>query len=331
MRGKDFSVTFPRCEVERAVFDAAFISQHGPFAEYVSARELHSDGGHHLHLFLRYKSRKDLRSARALDVAIDGRTFHPNIQKCRCRDDWLMYLSKESDHGDWLPSSLSRESFDPLSAELGRRKSMFTDHQWSEQFRVVQSLHEPDYPIRLSCSGITYEMARPDPKLKRRSWWIVAAPNAGKTRWLNFTFAGCRVFSPRVGPYPFEDYLDQDIIVYDDREGVKFEEFAAVLNTWLIVQPIAGQIRYVTKYWKVGHTRSVIVLSNKTIESSVPPEDVDRMRKRFIQIVDPVLIPPEDRSVSPPLSPLPSGAPAANQSFAGSSSLSAQLFSDFLG
>lgn len=125
---------------------------------------------------------------------------------------------------------------------------------------------------------------------------LVEKTNAGKTRWINKTFAGIKCYCPRVGKYPFEGYADQDIIIYDDREGVKFEEFASVLNTWEINQPIAGEIRYITRNWKIGHTRSIIVLSNRTIEESMPQDDHTRMRKRFIQIINPVLIPPDELS-----------------------------------
>lgn len=139
-------------------------------------------------------------------------------------------------------------------------------------------------------------MLKPDPAVKQRNWWIVAKPNAGKTRWLNRVFAGKKIYSPRTGPYPFEGYNDAEIVVYDDREGVDFSEFASVLNTWNIVQPVAGQVRYTTRNWKIGQTRSVIVLSNKTIEDTFSTTDKEldslnhrRMKKRFMQIVNPVL------------------------------------------
>lgn len=316
LQGKQFALTYPRCEVERAVFDECFRKQHGPFAEYGSARESHADGGHHMHVFVSYQQRKDLRSARALDVAIDGVVYHGKYEKCRDRADWLRYISKEGDCA--VPVAEPREAFDPLLEPIGKRKSKYVDFRWSEDFRTQRSLKPVAFPVRLECEGITYELAAPDPRCKRRSWWIVAPPNAGKTRWLNRTFAGCAIYSPRTGKYPFEGYADQDIIVYDDRSGVLFEEFASVLNTWDIVQPIAGEVRYVTQNWKLGHTRTVIVLSNKTIEESMEAGDVQRMRKRFIQIVNPVLLRDDERSEA-------EEEPAA----AAAAAASAQLYSEF--
>lgn len=288
---KQFAITYPKCDVQRAVFDEAFKLKFRP-SEYASAREQHKDGSFHLHLFVAYQRTVDVQSARHFDVSFDGRSYHGNVQKCKNRNAWRDYISKGEDHGV-VDGDIG---FDPMSEPLGKRKSLWTDYEWSQQFAIDRSLKEVVYPIRLVTAERTYEMLKPDAAIKKRSWWVVAPPNAGKTRWLNATFAGQRIYSPRTGPYPFEGYGDQDIIVYDDREGVTFAEFASVLNRWDIVQPIAGQIRYVTKSWKLGHVRSVIVLSNKTIESSMEPEDHIRMKKRFIQIVNPVLMDPNDAS-----------------------------------
>lgn len=290
---RSFALTYPQCAVQRADFDPVFKLKFGP-AEFASAREDHADGSKHLHVFVAFKKRVDVRRARHFDVAIGGRTYHANTQRVKSRAAWLQYISKGDDHG---VGDLRRDvGFDPLSAELGKRKSLHADFVWSEQYRVRAAMRAVSYPIELVCEGKSYAMLQPDPRVKKRNWWIVAPPNAGKTRWLNRTFAGQRIWAPRTGPYPFEGYGDEDIVVYDDRTGVSFAEFASVLNTWDIIMPVAGQVRYNVQNWKLGHTRSVIVLSNKTIEQSMPEEDHQRMKKRFIQIVNPVLIPPEELS-----------------------------------
>jgi len=293
IQARTYAITYPQCPVERAVFDTEFKRKFKP-SQFASAREQHQDGSYHLHLFVDFGKRRDVQSSRYFDMAFEGVTYHPNVQRCRSRKKWLAYIGKGSDHGT---ASLDCDvGFDVLSEPLGKRKSLWLDHIWSEQHRVLSSLLPVSYPIKLECEGKSYEMLVPDPRVKKRSWWIVAPPNAGKTRWLNKTFARQKIYCPRTGPYPFEGYLDQDIIIYDDREGVSFSEFASVLNTWEIIQPVAGQVRYNVQNWKIGHTRSVIVLSNKTIEQSMPEEDWQRMKKRFIQIVNPVLIPPEEVS-----------------------------------
>lgn len=292
--GKRFALTYPKCPVSRAVFDPAFQLKFRP-TELVTAREKHKDGTYHLHVFVSFLKRKDVRSSRYFDVAFDGITYHPNTQLCRDRSKWLKYLSKGDDHGvgDLADDGLE---LDPLTAPLGKRKSYHADLMWSEQQRIIRGLKPVSYPIRLECADKSYEMLAPDPSVKKRSWWIVAPPNAGKTRWINKTFANTSIYVPRMGKYPFEGYGNQDIIIYDDRKGVSFEEFSDVLNTWMFLHPVFGEVRFVTQNWRMGHSRNVIVLSNKTIEESMPEEDWVRMKKRFIQIVNPVLLPPEEMS-----------------------------------
>jgi len=310
--GKCFALTYPKCETERADFDAAFHARFGPFTDYGSAREAHADGTHHMHVFVAFGRRRDLRSSRYFDLAVGGRSYHSNTQKCKSAAAWKQYISKGEDFH--VSSAESGAAYNPLGEELGKRKSMYADYQWSRDFAVSRSMRDVEYPVELACDGITYQLCAPDPACKRRSWWIVAPPNAGKTRWINRVFAGRRIWCPRTGKYPFEGYDDQDIIIYDDREGVSFAELASVLNTWDIIQPIAGEIRYVTKNWKIGHTRSVIVLSNHTIEESMP-DDIQRMRKRFIQIVNPTLLQPDELS-SPDPSPQPALSNPDYQAFA---------------
>lgn len=295
MQAKQYALTYPQCPVVRAAFDAEFNKRFSPH-EYASARESHQDGNYHMHVFVAFKSKKNVQSARYFDVSIEGSTYHPNIQKCRSRDHWLQYIAKGDDHGVADLVQRGPVGFDPLSEPLGKRKSKYLDYKWSQEYEQRSKLLPVNYPVRLVTADRTYEMLKPSPIPKKRSWWVVAEPNAGKTRWVNRVFSGQRIFCPRTGKYPFEGYDDEDIIIYDDREGVTFAEFSSVLNTWDIPMPIAGEIRYVTQYWKRGHTRSCIVLSNKTIEESMPPEDVVRMKKRFIQIVNPVLAHEDDVS-----------------------------------
>lgn len=308
---KHFALTYPQCDVSRAVFTARFRELFRP-AESNFAREQHQDGSYHLHVFAGFLKRVDVRSARRFDVSIEGRTYHPNIQAARSKRNWLDYISKGNDH-DVVQNGRGRNvrgrgknrgrefasangPFDISEFNLGERKKMYLDWQFSEQYRIQSSLKSVTWPIELHTAERKYEMLAPDPKIKKRSWWIIAPPNAGKTRWLNRVFAGVAVYTPRMGKYPFEGYADQDIIIYDDRKSVSFEEFSDVLNTWDMVHPVYGEVRYTQQNWKMGHTRNIIVLSNKTIEQSVPEEDVIRMKKRFIQIVNPKLLLPEEES-----------------------------------
>lgn len=306
---KMFSLTYPRCDVSRAAFDPVFRGKFKP-TEFASAREPHKGGGHHLHVFVAFSSRRDVQSARYFDVSIDGKTYHPNIQQTRSRESWLGYISKGDDHGVEPAArravgrarKKSRQdqelhSFDPKQEPAGKRRGVYEDLVWTERFLEDQGMADVEWPVQLHCTdGKIYEMHRPNPATKKRNWWIVAPPNAGKTRWVNKTFARQKVYCPRMGKYPFEGYRDQDIIIYDDRKEVTFEEFSDVANTWDIRKPVFGEVRFRTQDWKLSHSRNIIVLSNKTIEEAMKEEDHQRMKKRFIQIVNPTLLDPDEIS-----------------------------------
>jgi len=290
--------------VERAAFTAAFKLKFNP-AQLNVAREQHADGSWHLHLYVGYHKAPDVQSARYFDLAVAGAgPYHPNIAPLKTGADrvrWLRYIAKGGDHDVVDGNHRAADdlaSFDPADYPIGKRKAAYQDLEWTARFARGKKLKPVEWPVTLHTAERDYEMAQPSAATKKRHWWIVAPPNAGKTRWINKTFAGRSVFCPRIGKYPFEDYANQDIVVYDDRDGVTFEEFADVANCWEIEKPVYGEIRYKTQYWEPGHVRNIIVLSNKTIEQSMKQEDWSRMKKRFVQIVNAVLIAPEDKSSS---------------------------------
>lgn len=318
--GFHFAITYPKCPIEKSTFTDLFKTKFQPDT-CVVAREQHEDGSYHFHVYAGYNKCKDIRSQRYYDITFttetgEIQTFHPNIQKVKNVSAWKQYITKGDDwdiiRGDGIDprsngmgikkrSCSHRDDADPdwnvLDASLGTRKGEWNDHVWSDQYRLWQSLTDIKYPIVLQCTdGFKYEMQAPNASIKKRHWWIVAPPNTGKTRWVNYTFANQRIYFPRLGKYPYEGYRNQDIIIYDDRSGVTFDEFSDACNVWNIPKPIYGEVRFTTQDWKIGHARNIIVLSNLTIEEYFQQHDWSRMKKRFIQIVNPTLMDPADMS-----------------------------------
>lgn len=280
VQGKKFALTYPQCEVPRAEFHSKLIEMFTP-EMLRTARESHKDGAHHIHVHIQFSQRKDVQSERYFDVEIGGKVYHPNIKKAHDVVGWLAYISKDGDYED------SMGEFNIDAVELGKKKQFYEDHHWAINMKARMNRKDIQWPVQLvSKDGREYRMQKPDPKEKKRSWWIVSPPNSGKSRWVNETFAGQKVYVTMTGPYPFEQYNDQDIVIYDDKDNISFAEFSSVLNTYQIETPRWGQSRYVPKYWKEGHTRNIIVLSNKTIEEQfeATPIDIKRMKSRFIQI-----------------------------------------------
>lgn len=297
MQALQFSITYPRCAVEKQRFFRSFLDEFGPLSSLTVCSEKHADGGHHLHVHAVYSQKKDVRSEKYFDVTFDGKKYHPNIQRTLDERSWSKYIRKDGNFissDDQHPSKwlLSGRGFKYSSARAEYQDAVFI---W--QRRQQSKLREVDYPIILRCAdGGRYAMERPDPAIKKRSWWIVAPPSSGKTRWLNKTFKGQRVYTPRMGKYPYEGVFDEEIIIFDDRKNVSFEEFSDVLNVWETPHPVFGEVRFFTQDWPLGAARSCIVLSNYTIEESMDSGDHGRMKKRFIQIVNPTLLDPSEVS-----------------------------------
>lgn len=141
------------------------------------------------------------------------------------------------------------------------------------------------WPIVLKHKFNEWKMDKPNPAVKKRSWWIVADPDWGKTYWANETLGDMLVYSiPNDARYRYENYQDEDIIIYDDK-SCSFAEYSDVLNTFKLRQQVSGAVRNVTKYWKRNHTRNIIVLTNKTIEQvGFSEAHVPAMHARFITI-----------------------------------------------
>ncbi|ANC51560.1 replication associated protein [Chamois faeces associated circular DNA virus 1] len=216
--------------------------------------------------------------------------YHPNIKKCHDVSGWLKYISKDGEFVDMTGK------FNILDYEVGKRQKAYQDHKFTEDWIRRKNYKEVVFPVLLkTTTGREYRMNAPDASVKQRHWWIVAPPNSGKTRWLQDTFDGQRVYVPSKGEYPFERYDGQSIVVYDDRDSITFEEFSNVTGVYKIETHVYGKARFVNVFWPEHQARNVIVLSNKTIEQQCG-DDSYRMKKRFIQISGAALCPPHDSS-----------------------------------
>ena len=85
--------------------------------------------------------------------------------------------------------------------------------QWTKQYKLKQAREDIDWPIKLKTSQGVLTMNEPDPKDKKRSWWIVMPPNSGKTYWINRIFANQKIYMrPTKMDYLYESYDDEQLI-----------------------------------------------------------------------------------------------------------------------
>lgn len=93
-------------------------------------------------------------------------------------------------------------------------------------------------------------------------------PGCGKTKWVQNSFQGHRVFFRNPHKYPYEGYRGQNVIVFDDVPediGVKVvpEEIISVLNFYRTPDVhVWGSTRYTSVKYPDNHQRYIIWLMN---------------------------------------------------------------------
>lgn len=241
--------------------------------------ELHEDGTPHLHVCCVFSSRKDVKNQNYFDYKDGTRTFHPNVQKCKRVHWWDEYIKKG---GNYIQSESEVDKYNPHLYDVGKRKKAYDDIKWSNQYLAIMQLKPIVYPLDLG-KGIVVN--KPDPAVKRRNLWIVSAPDCGKTYWISRAVQGlaCYYVTPNKNQYWFERYNNEDIIICDDML-LPFSAIANILNTHL--HPgihVPGAVRFTSVFWQMGHTRTMIVLTNQRIKDKYGALS-DAMLARFIEM-----------------------------------------------
>lgn len=264
-----------------------FFSTRGGIKTYVICKELHEDGTPHIHCCLQLWRKYETRNARCFDGILG---FHGSYEGARSYKASVAYCRKD---GQYISGGFDAEP-DLELVPIGKRRKVWDDFKWHQQFTEAKSAKSIDWPVSLRAtsgpSGAeifeTFTMDRPNVRNKCRNWWIVGEPNMGKTRWINQRFGGMKVFIPKCDTeFPFEDYNDEELIVFDD--GVlKFQQMVNILNEHKIRTAVPGKIRYTNIYWKLGSVRNIIVLSNKSI-NDIYENNREAMHARFIEIYNP--------------------------------------------
>lgn len=234
------------------------LNEIGPVEQYCISYEDHSNGGRHIHCFVKWFKKVNVTSARRFDI--EG--HHPNVRRVKDVMGCVEYVIK---YGNYESEKLDLY----LNSKGFCRKKM--DHEAWVQYKHEKLLKLPVYPIPLPQR--LGEITQPKACNKQRHWWIVGPPNCGKTKWVNETFKGTTVYMRPAGVnYPYEGYMNQELVIYDDvNMWDLLEELKAVTNTWDVPTHVYGPTRYKKQYWPLGQSRTVIVLSNS------PPEYITNL------------------------------------------------------
>lgn len=260
LNAKQIFLTYPQADTLPYKLEAVDIikkaQEKGDLVEYYVGKEFHKDGHVHFHAYIRYGSKKNIRSATSYDI----QGYHPNIQGVKDKKSVLTYVCKS---GNILRSDVLFDWSNPVN--FRKRQQDVDAYTEALEHKRLEPIR---WPILLPDGTYANRPLRTD---RKRHWWITGAPGLGKTRWAQVTFRNTQVFSPiGASPYPFEGYAGEDAILFDDWESIKLTKamLTNVCNVYFIKTHVWGPVRYNRCYWPIDQARTVFIISNDE-----PPTD----------------------------------------------------------
>jgi len=245
----------------------------GILSYYCVAREEHEDKNHHIHAVLKYTTRTNIKDARYFDY----KGHHPNFGPVRNIPNAVAYCKKE---GKFIENA----AFDYTDhTNYVRRK---TDWEAYTRDMHLRSLRKPVYPMSLhyeTIDGKTATYQWMGPGSKQRHLWIVRKPDAGKSTWQEETLRGISHYArPPDEKYPYDDYDDQQLILFDDVHP-KFEELVSITDVYKSsLKRVYGPTRYRCKYWPMNTEMCALILSNQKPQEVYHPKHHEAVAKRVI-------------------------------------------------
>lgn len=123
---------------------------------------------------------------------------------------------------------------------------------------------------------------RPNEADKRCCYWIVGAPDWGKTRWVEDTFQGKKIYKrPSRQHYPYDEYEGQQVIILDDTMPGR-NELIDMTGYYKTETAVFGDTRYYSRKMPMEQRNVMIVLHNE-----LPCEDGDTEKWPKYTVNDP--------------------------------------------
>ena len=100
INSKKVAITYPQCSIskEQCLLLLKDNAYYHDFIKYCIAQERHEDGGYHLHVYLQYDRKLNIKSPKCFDMVNGEETIHGNYQSCRYAKNWLEYIVKDDKH-----------------------------------------------------------------------------------------------------------------------------------------------------------------------------------------------------------------------------------------
>lgn len=247
-----------------------------PLKRYIIARETHKNGKQHFHVLLEWMTKPQFPNLRFADLdVVDGFTVHPNIQKKvekgKTKNNWWevkwCYCLKQ----DPDPIQMNNNVFPVFTGFVKKYNDMSA---WLE-YTKVENL-KPCFPLTI----FGMYLGEPRPEERVRGYVFYGSPGCGKSKGMGDVFRDRKVYQrpPGDGRYPFDSYVGQQVILYDDCMSVNDEELINCMNVHQISTNV-GPTRNVNRFWPRDQVRVIMWFCN--IEGLYILRS-DRIRSRFL-------------------------------------------------
>jgi len=217
--------------------------------------ERHQDKGWHIHFFGSWPTKFDTTNCRAFDWTVEGKVLHPNIKTVGKKDAQMRVACYCLKDGDWVMEGFNW--FETWDGFVRKERDMKEWLAWtkSKQVKAVK------WPINLEFkNGRKVVIQEPKEYNKKCSYIICGEPDMFKSTTVGKTLQGQKVLSVARSDYPFENYNNERVIVYNDVIPALGDVVAASEYEYLDV-PIA-KCRYKNIYWEKEVRRVQIILCN---------------------------------------------------------------------
>ncbi|UYD39135.1 MAG: replication associated protein [Wigfec virus K19_654] len=284
-------LTYPQCSLTKEhVYN--YLSERYSPEEIIVAHELHKNGDHHIHAYLKLSSALRTRDCKFADIE----NFHGNYQGCRSAKNVIKYCTKEEDF-------LSNIDVSAILKKSSSRKEHFGSVLLGKRTLLELVEEEPQYLMgycRLKNDYLTFIQDKtprnsclpdwlPNPwgkvlstriKGKRRHYWIYSTkPNLGKTFLFGEPLVREYNGHLRVGSEPYWDIRgDEQFVVLDEYNSAifRYDQLNSMCDGNFAYRIFMGGVKRL-------HYPILIVLSNLSI-STIYPNMHSLLYARFNEI-----------------------------------------------
>lgn len=258
INAQNFALTYPRCYLTTDRVQT-FIKNKRAIDHIVTCTEKHKDGTPHLHVYVRFQKKLNIKKETFFDIKENDKLYHPNIQVMKYPQKWYEYVKKD---GNFIEDF----NWDFLSqCNYIKRKNDFEAFKMDIFRRSLKAC-----PKEVTLNNTVYKNEG-----KLRHICIVTDPDWGKTQWVEDTFEGYDIVKGNKGKYALDDYDGQEVILFDDHMP-NASLLLNISNIYKTMTPI-GETRYHNRYWPLYQQRWIFIFLNTIPEYMLWPN----MKARF--------------------------------------------------